>query len=103
MKTAENKSNPKTLAFGRADDLKLNVTPDALVPGGTRSVGFVQTIVKQAAQSLDNATVIFCVPPVMIKFISSILEELGFPPKETFLSLEKRMRSDIGKCGRCNR
>jgi NAD(P)H-flavin reductase len=89
-------------AWEKRDDIKLNVTIDAPVPGWTGLVGFVPAIVKQVAPSSDNAIVIVCGPPVMIRFTMPVLKELGFPPEDTLLSLEMRMKCGIGKCGRCN-
>jgi len=86
----------------KRNDINLNVTIDKAVSGWTGLVGFVPTVVKEVAPKSDNAIVIVCGPPVMIKFTMPILEGLGFCPENTLLSLEMRMKCGIGKCGRCN-
>jgi len=88
--------------WGKRDDINLNVTIDVAVPGWTGLVGFVPAVVKQVAPSSDNAIAIICGPPIMIKFTMPVINELGFPPEDVFLSLEMRMKCGIGKCGRCN-
>jgi len=89
-------------AWGKRDDINLNVTIDRAVPGWTGLVGFVPAVLKETAPSSENAIAIVCGPPIMIKFTMPVLNELGFPPEEVFLSLEMRMKCGIGKCGRCN-
>jgi NAD(P)H-flavin reductase len=65
-------------------------------------VGFVPTITKEVAPSPKNAMAFVCGPPIMIKYTSPVLQELGFKDEQVFLSLEMRMKCGIGKCGRCN-
>jgi len=89
-------------AWGKRDDISLNVTIDRAVPGWTRLVGFVPAVLKEVAPSSDNAILIVCGPPIMIRFTMPVINELGFSPKDVVLSLEMRMKCGIGKCGRCN-
>ena len=89
-------------AWGKRDDINLNVTIDRAVPGWTGLVGFVPAILKEVAPSSDNAIAIVCGPPIMIKFTMPVINELDFSPEDVFLSLEMRMKCGIGKCGRCN-
>jgi len=89
-------------AWGKRDDINLNVTIDRAVPGWTGLVGFVPAVLKEVAPSAHNAIAIVCGPPIMIKFTMPVINELGFPPEDVFLSLVMRMKWGIGKCGRCN-
>lgn len=84
------------------DDLDLHVTIDAAVDGWDGRVGFVPTVTEEVAPSSDDAYVIVCGPPIMIKFTMPVLEKLGFLPERIILSLEMRMKCGIGICGRCN-
>lgn len=84
------------------DDIDLNVTIDRPVPGWDGLVGFVPAVLKDVAPSSENAVIIVCGPPIMIKFTMPIINDLGFLPEEVFLSLEMKMKCGIGKCGRCN-
>jgi len=83
-------------------DLTLHVTVDAGDEDWKGKVGFVPAITKEVAPSSENAYVIVCGPPIMIKFTIPVLQELGFSPERTILSLEMRMKCGIGMCGRCN-
>ncbi len=88
--------------WGKRDDIDLNVTVDAGDDDWKGKVGFVPTITKEVAPSAEDAYVIVCGPPIMIKFTIPVLQELGFPPERIILSLEMRMKCGIGMCGRCN-
>ena len=86
----------------KRDDIDLHVTVDAGDDDWKGKVGFVPAITKEVAPSAEDAYVIVCGPPIMIKFTIPVLQELGFPPERIILSLEMRMKCGIGMCGRCN-
>ena len=88
--------------WGKRDDISLNVTIDQAVPGWTGLVGFVPAVLKEVAPSADNAILIVCGPPIMIRFTMPVINDLGFAPEDVLLSLEMKMKCGIGKCGRCN-
>ena len=76
-------------------------------PGGERpdwdgKVGFVPTILEEAAPSAENTIALVCGPPIMIKFTLPVLEKLGFSDEPVYTTLENRMKCGLGKCGRCN-
>jgi NAD(P)H-flavin reductase len=86
------------------DDVNLVTTVD---PGGETSdwngkVGFVPTVVEQAAPNSENTIAIVCGPPIMIKFTLPVLVKLGFKQEKVYTTLENRMKCGLGKCGRCN-
>lgn len=85
-------------------DVRLVKTVD---PGGESSgwdgrVGFVPTILEEAAPGAQNTIALVCGPPVMIKFTLPVLEKLGFTDDQVYTTLENRMKCGLGKCGRCN-
>jgi NAD(P)H-flavin reductase len=86
------------------DDVNLvtTVDPGGETPEWTGKVGFVPTVVEQAAPSSDNTIAILCGPPIMIKFTLPALEKLGFKQENVYTTLENRMKCGLGKCGRCN-
>ncbi len=84
------------------DDIDLILTVDRGDDNWTKKVGYVPTILKQAAPSSKNAVAIICGPPVMIKYSTPELTKLGFSPENIIMSLEMRMKCGVGKCGRCN-
>lgn len=84
------------------DDIKIILTVDKEAEGWHRRVGFVPSVTKEVSPSADNARVLVCGPPAMIKFTKPVLIELGFTPENIIMSLERRMKCGIGICGRCN-
>ncbi|MBI5327695.1 MAG: FAD/NAD(P)-binding protein [Deltaproteobacteria bacterium] len=90
--------------WNQMSDVKLVQTVD---PGGEAhdwkgKVGFVPTVLEQAAPSPKNAIAITCGPPIMIKFVLQALNKLGFSDEQVYTTLENKMKCGVGKCGRCN-
>ena len=89
-------------AWQENPELETHITVDKGDEDWTGHEGFVPAILGEVAPSADNALMVVCGPPVMIKFTLPVIERLGFAPGDTILSLEMRMKCGIGKCGRCN-
>jgi len=86
----------------KRDDIEVVLTIDREEKGWKGKVGFVAPIVKEVGPSSDNAVVVVCGPPIMIKTTIQVLEDLNFNDHQILNSLEMRMKCGIGKCGRCN-
>lgn len=58
---------------------------------------------KIQADKLDSKNTIAVVigPPVMYKFVIKCLQTLGIPDTNVYVSLERRMKCGVGKCGHC--
>jgi NAD(P)H-flavin reductase len=79
----------------------------AVDPGGEDEnwkgeIGFVPTVLEKVNPSPENAMVITCGPPIMIKFVLLSLDKMGFTPSQVITTLEMKMKCGLGKCGRCN-
>ena len=88
----------------KRSDVRLVKTVD---PGGEgphwdAKVGFVPSVLEEAAPPAKNSVALVCGPPVMIKFTLPVLEKLGFADEAIYTTLENRMKCGLGKCGRCN-
>lgn len=64
-------------------------------------VGLVTTLLDKLDVDLENSAVIVCGPPIMMKFVTFKLLDLGFKDKDIYLSMEKNMSCGLGKCGHC--
>jgi len=84
------------------DGIDMYVTVDKGDEGWKGREGFVPTVLQEVAPSSENAIVLVCGPPIMLKFTMQPLLELGFAPDRIITSLERRMSCGVGKCGRCN-
>ncbi|MBN2603750.1 MAG: 4Fe-4S dicluster domain-containing protein [Candidatus Thermoplasmatota archaeon] len=68
------------------------------------SVGLITTLFpKLKVERIDpkNTIAIVIGPPVMYKFVIKCLQTLGVPEKNILVSLERRMKCGVGKCGHC--
>jgi sulfite reductase subunit B len=65
------------------------------------NVGVVTTILKDLPLEIKKAVAVVCGPPIMMKFTTLKLLDLGFSPSQIFLSMEKNMSCGLGKCGHC--
>ena len=91
-------------AWAARADVRLvkTVDPGGETPDWDGEVGFVPTVLGDAAPASSDAVAIVCGPPIMIKFTLPVLDKLGFSQDQVFTTLENRMKCGLGKCGRCN-
>ncbi len=85
----------------RAGNIDIELTVDVGDESWKGNVGIVTTIVKAPGIDVSNAVSIVCGPPIMMKFVTLKLLDLGFAPKDIYLSMEKNMSCGLGKCGHC--
>ena len=78
------------------------VDPGGQTPDWTGKVGFVPTVLAEAAPKAENTVAVTCGPPIMIKFVLNALNKLGFRDEDVYTTLENKMKCGVGKCGRCN-
>ncbi|MFW9907845.1 MAG: FAD/NAD(P)-binding protein [Candidatus Thorarchaeota archaeon] len=73
-------------------------------PSGTwpENVGVVTKLFKQLPKiDPTTTTAVVCGPPVMYKYVIQELLKLKIPKNMIQMTLERRMRCGIGKCGHC--
>jgi sulfhydrogenase subunit gamma (sulfur reductase) len=86
-----------------APETDLHLTVDIPDEKWTNNVGLITQLLEKVAPSTENAVTITCGPPIMIHFVTKMLQEkMGFIPKDNYVTLEARMHCGMGKCGRCN-
>lgn len=76
-------------------------TVDTAEDGYKGNVGLVTTILKDFPLDLRQAIAVVCGPPIMMKFTTFKLLDLGFTFSNIYLSMEKNMSCGLGKCGHC--
>jgi len=64
-------------------------------------VGVVTTILDDVEMDYASGIGVVCGPPIMMKFATLKLLEMGFREQNIYLSMEKNMSCGIGKCGHC--
>ena len=86
---------------GKAPHIDVEISVDIGDGSWKGNVGLVTTILRAGAVDINNAVAIVCGPPIMMKFVTFKLLDLGFKDKAIYLSMEKNMSCGIGKCGHC--
>ncbi|MFH1406702.1 MAG: FAD/NAD(P)-binding protein [Candidatus Omnitrophota bacterium] len=64
-------------------------------------VGVVTKLLDGLKIDIKNSVAIVCGPPIMMKFTTLKLLDLGYAHNTIYLSMEKNMSCGIGKCGHC--
>ncbi len=64
-------------------------------------VGVVTVLLDNLPFNPKDGLAVVCGPPIMMKFGTQKLLELGFADKDIYLSMEKNMSCGFGKCGHC--
>jgi NAD(P)H-flavin reductase len=65
------------------------------------SVGVATSLLSKIKIDIANSVAVVCGPPVMMKFGTIRLLELGYRDDQIYLSMEKNMSCGLGKCGHC--
>jgi sulfhydrogenase subunit gamma (sulfur reductase) len=86
----------------KAPNTRLHLTVDTPDEKWDHSVGLITELLKKVAPSPNNSVSITCGPPIMIHYVTRLLDEMGFAPQDNYVTLEARMHCGLGKCGRCN-
>lgn len=87
--------------WSKKDKVDIATSVDIGEPGWQGNVGLVTTILSDLGIDLANSVGIVCGPPIMMKFVTLKLLDLGFKPPDIYLSMEKSMSCGLGKCGHC--
>ncbi len=67
----------------------------------TGNVGVVTTLFPKVEIDAQNTFAITVGPPVMYKFVVAECKKKGIADERILLSLERRMKCGVGKCGHC--
>lgn len=87
--------------WGKKEKVDLHTCVDVGDPSWTGTVGLITTVLSGLPVDINNAAVIVCGPPIMMKFVTFKLLDLGFKASDIYLSMEKNMACGLGKCGHC--
>lgn len=90
----------------KVDDVRCELTVDQCVDDEcwTGCVGLITTLfpkIKLDKYDSENTIAVIIGPPIMYKFVIQCLITLGIPEENIFVSLERRMKCGVGKCGHC--
>lgn len=100
--------NPSELLFtdelaewAQRRDVEFHLTVDRADATWTGHVGVITTLFPGVAVNPRSTVAVTCGPPIMYRFVLIELLAKGIPENQIYLSLERRMKCGVGKCGHC--
>ena len=88
-------------AWEERDDVELHVTVDQPDETWTGNTGVITTLIPSLDLKLNTTIAAITGPPIMYKFVVMSLKSKQLPDDQIYLSLERRMKCGVGKCGHC--
>lgn len=82
-------------------NVELLQTVDRPDSSWTGNVGVITTLLPKVELNPDDTIVAICGPPIMYKFVLKSLIDHKIPKENIYMSLERRMKCGVGKCGHC--
>ncbi|MGD9100607.1 MAG: FAD/NAD(P)-binding protein [Anaerolineae bacterium] len=83
------------------DDVEFHMTVDRAEEGWEGNVGVITTLFRHVTVNPRNTVAVTCGPPIMYRFVLMEFAGKGISETQTYLSLERRMKCGVGKCGHC--
>ncbi len=85
----------------RESGIEVDTTVDSAPGGWDGRVGLVTKLIPLAAFEGARTTAMVCGPEVMMRFVSTALQDRGVPTDRIHVSLERNMKCAVGHCGHC--
>jgi sulfhydrogenase subunit gamma (sulfur reductase) len=89
------------LEWAERDDVEFHMTVDRGDDTWRGHVGVITTLFPRITVNPRNTVAATCGPPIMYRFVLMELLGKGIPETQIYLSLERRMKCGVGKCGHC--
>ena len=91
------------MALAKRDDVEFKPTVNWCPENETwaGNIGVITTLIPQVDFDPDKTYAIVVGPPIMYKFVLHDLREKKVPDDHIIVSLERRMKCGVGKCGHC--
>jgi NAD(P)H-flavin reductase len=83
------------------DDVECHITVDQGNETWDGHIGLITTLLPDVSINPRNTVAVTCGPPIMYRFVLTELLGKGIPETQIYLSLERRMKCGVGKCGHC--
>jgi len=83
------------------DDINCLITVDNGDETWNGHVGVITTLFPEININPHNTIAHTCGPPIMYRFVLKEMLGKGIPESQIYLSLERRMKCGVGKCGHC--
>ncbi|NOZ74783.1 MAG: oxidoreductase, partial [FCB group bacterium] len=81
--------------------IEFALTVDRPSADWTGRTGVITTLIPPLDLDLNRTVAAVVGPPIMYKFVLMALKSKRLPENQIYLSLERRMKCGVGKCGHC--
>jgi len=82
-------------------NVELLETVDSADESWQGNVGVITTLIPKVKCDPSNTIAAMVGPPIMFKFVIKSLMDINIPEENIYMSLERRMKCGVGKCGHC--
>jgi sulfite reductase subunit B len=82
-------------------NVELLETVDHQTEGWQGDHGVITTLIPKVDMVPEETIAVIVGPPIMYKFVLISLMEKDIPKENIYMSLERRMKCGVGKCGHC--
>jgi sulfite reductase subunit B len=82
-------------------DVEFYMTVDRADENWKGKVGVITTLIPPIELDVKQTVAAVVGPPVMYKFVAMALKAKRIPDSNIYMSLERRMKCGVGKCGHC--
>jgi sulfhydrogenase subunit gamma (sulfur reductase) len=82
-------------------DVEFHMTVDRADDTWKGNVGVITTLIPPLELDVENTIASIVGPPIMYKFVLMSLKSKRIPDDNIYMSLERRMKCGVGKCGHC--
>jgi sulfhydrogenase subunit gamma (sulfur reductase) len=89
------------LSWADRTDVEFHMTVDRGDDKWRGNVGVITRLFPKVHVDPRNTVAATCGPPVMYRFVLMEMLGKGIPETQIYLSLERRMKCGVGKCGHC--
>ncbi len=81
--------------------IEMHLTVDRKDSSWREEEGVVTVLLDKVKVDLKNSVAVICGPPIMMRFVTLKVLQMGYSPGNIYLSMEKNMSCGVGKCGHC--
>jgi sulfhydrogenase subunit gamma (sulfur reductase) len=93
--------NDEISRWRRRTDIRFSCTVDRADPEWKGSIGLITSLIPGVTLRPEQTYAVVVGPPVMYHFVIAELLKKEIPEHQIVVSLERKMRCGVGKCGAC--
>jgi sulfhydrogenase subunit gamma (sulfur reductase) len=93
--------NDEMVHWRQRADIQFSCTVDRADPDWKGNIGLITSLIPDVTLRPQHTYAVAVGPPIMYKFVIAELLKKGIPGHQILVSLERKMKCGLGKCGAC--